>query len=71
MSVAIRFVLLGNDERLKDPVLRRGNLCRCFQTPLHLSAETADLQKSHDLYMFFYVFMLALLGAAFAEFVNL
>ena len=54
MSDAIRFVLLGNDECLKDPVVM---FLAFLQHSLHLSAETADLQKSHYLSMCFLVFV--------------
>ena len=44
MSEAVRFVLLGNDECLKDYALRGGHVLAIIQNSLHLSAETADPQ---------------------------
>ena len=53
MCEADRLVLVVNDECLSDSALRGGHVLAFIQISLHLSAEIADLQKSHYLSMFF------------------
>ena len=56
MSGAIRLVLLGNDECIRDSAPRGGQFMSFFQLSLHLSAEMADLQNVDYLSMVFRIF---------------
>ena len=53
MCGAIRLVLFGNDECIRDSALRGGHFLHVWQISLHLSAEISDLQNVDYLSMFF------------------